>query len=45
MDIILLEHVNEQCAHLDSLIMWQMVRTKNIFHKKSFDSEVTMIEC
>ena len=21
--------------------MWQMVRTKNIFHKKSFDSEVT----
>ena len=42
MDIILLGHVNEQCAHLDSLIMWQMIRSKHIFHEKyqSFTSKV-----
>ena len=27
-NVILLEFVKVQCSHLDSLIMWQMVRTK-----------------
>ena len=30
----LLEFVKLQCSHLDSLSMWQMVRTKHIFHQK-----------
>ena len=42
-DVILLEYVNVQCSHLYFLIMWQMVRTMHIFHKKyqSFTSKVT----
>ena len=42
-DITLLEYVNVQSSHLYSLIMWQMVRTKDIFYEKyqSFTSKVT----
>ena len=40
-NINLLEYVKVQCLHLYSLIMWQMIWTKHIFHKKSFDSKIT----